>query len=86
MFLKCGHPTECERLDNEGEATCAWCDEVALLQSTIDTLREAIEGKAIVCRDGVLSVAGPIGYLGVYGGTVTIDTPKVISGVQLVRA
>jgi hypothetical protein len=80
MFLKCGHPADCERTDAEGEATCAWCDEVAALRQDNQSLRAAIEGRAVVCRGGELTVEGPIGYLAVYAGTVNCVPLEVAHG------
>lgn len=79
MFLKCGHPTDCEHTDAEGETVCRWCDEVENLKRTVEDLRAAIEGRAVVVRGGEVEVVdGPIDYLAVYGGVVNCGRPAVL--------
>lgn len=80
-MLDCGHPDDCEIQDEDGNCHCAWCDEVASLKQQIDGLRSVLEAKAVVVRGGEVEVVdGPIGYLAVYGGTVSCVSATPAAG------
>lgn len=71
-LLACGHPAQCLREDDEGESSCAWCEEVASLRTEIRSLTGAIHGKAVIVNDGSPTIEGDVGYLLINSGTVRI--------------
>ncbi len=74
--LPCGHPAECaDEADENGD--CLWCDEVAQLTNDVKALTSVLEDKAVIVEKGAdVSIEGPIGYLKVSGGTVTVGDRK----------
>lgn len=82
--MDCTHPDACERLDEDDRPYCAWCEEVDHLRREVAALHAAIKEKAVIVTGGVVKVDGPIGYLTLHGGTVSVDSdaPSLISAIN----
>lgn len=70
--MKCEHPSGCWRDDEDG-ARCLWCEESAALRGQIAAITEQIEAKAIVVKDGSVTIEGGVGYLALHGGSLEIE-------------
>lgn len=66
--MTCDHPKECH-----ADGFCAWCMDLKTLHQTIENLRNQFRKQAIVVHDGSPVIHGPVGYLEVRGGQISLQ-------------
>jgi len=83
-MMECGHPSECwEEYEfvEEGEPSgeCEFCraiEERDGARSEVRTLNELLKKQAVIVYDGNVSFQGTLGYVIMYGGSMTQRTDK----------